>query len=196
MQACNKSKSIATHVVTKLFKMEKTIQKNGTTIGAILGSTLILITAVMYAVDLNLFTNAWIGFFTFMLAVGFGIYSCYSNKRLLKGIMSYREAFTSFIVPIIVGTFMNVLFYILLFNVIDTAAKEQVSELVIEYTENMMSSFRVPESEIEKAIEELREKDNLSIFAQLKSYLTFIVIYALVGFLVALGFKTPKRAEV
>jgi len=173
--------------------MENIIKKNGLSLGVVLGIVLILIVATMYAIDLSLLINTWVGVFNFVLIVTFGVVCSIKNKKALKGIMSFKEAFSSFILPVIVGVGMYVLFSVLLFNVIDTGAKEVVTEQVIEMTKNMMSKFNVPASDINKAIEKIENEDGFGPFAQLQSYLFQIAFYSLLGLLVSLIFKTPSN---
>lgn len=175
--------------------MENSIKKNGLTYGVILGIILILITTTMYVVDLSLFTNMWVGIMNFVLIVGVGIYCSVTSKKILSGLMSYKNAFISFILPIIIGIALYVLFNILLFNVIDTDAKDVLTDNIIEKTKEMMEKFKVPASDINKAIEEIEKTDNFSAFAQFKSYFFQIAFYAVLGLLVALIFKTPSHKE-
>lgn len=175
--------------------MENVIKKNGLTYGVILGVILILTTTTMYVVDLSLFTNWWIGVVNFIIIIGFAIYSSITSKKLLKGIMNYKEAFLSFILPIIIGIALFVLFNILLFNVVDPSAKDELTENIITMTKNMMAKFNVPASEINKAIEEIEKTDNFGPLAQFKSYFFQIAFYAVLGLLVALIFKTPTNKE-
>lgn len=175
--------------------MEKTIKQNGSNNGIILGVVLILIITVMYAVDLSLFTSFWAGIVNFIIIVSFGIYTSIVNKKLLKGVMTYKEAFLSFILPAIIGVGFYVLYTILLFNYIDPAAKDVITENVIEMTEGMMTKFNVPASEVEAAIEEIKNTDNFGPFAQFKSYFVMIVIYSIIGLLTSLIFKTPTSKE-
>lgn len=171
--------------------MENIIRKNSLSLGITLGAILSIITAIMYSIDLSLFTSTWIGILNFVLIIGIGIYASIKNKKALKGIMSFKEAFASFIGPILIGVAIYILFNILLFNVIDPEAKVVITENVIEMTENMLAKFGVPQAEIDKAITEIESKDNFGFGAQIQSYFWYAIIYSLIGLLVALIFKTP-----
>lgn len=175
--------------------MENSIKKNGTTHGLILGLILILTTTAMYAIDLSLFTSFWVGIVNFSILIAVGIYTSILNKKLLKGIMPYKDAFLSFILPIIVGLALHHLYNIVLFNYIDAGAKEVITENVVKMTEEMMSNFNVPEADLEAAIEEIKSKDNFSPSVQIQSYFMMIVIYSIIGLIVGLIFKTPTNKE-
>ena len=175
--------------------MENSIKKNGFTLGIIMGVILVLITKNMYTVDLSLFTNWWVGIVNFVIIIGIAIYCSITNKKALKGQMSYKEAFLSFILPIIVGIAIYVLYNIILFNVIDPEAKNVLTENVITMTKEMMGKFNVPAAEINKAIADIESKDNFGPLSQFQSYFFQIAFYAVLGLLVALIFKTPTSAK-
>ncbi len=173
--------------------MENSIKKNGLTLGVTMGAILALITTAMYVVDLSLFTNWWVGILNFIIIIGIAFYCSVVSKKALQGKMSYKEAFLSFILPIIIGVALYVLFNILLFNLIDPGAKDILTENIILTTKQMMAKFNVPAAEVNKAIADIESKDNFSPLAQFKSYFFYITFYALVGLLVALIFKTPAN---
>ena len=171
--------------------MENSIKKNGVTLGIIMGVILVLITTTMYVVDISLFTNWWIGIVNFVIIIGIAIYSSISSKKALNGMMSYKNAFLSFILPIIVGIAIYVLYNIILFNVIDPDAKMILTENIIAMTKETMGKFSVPATEINKAIADIESKDNFGPMVQFQSYFFQISFYAVLGLIVALVFKTP-----
>ena len=105
--------------------------------------------------------------------------------------MSYKNAFLSFILPIIVGIAIYVLYNIILFNVIDPDAKMILTENIIAMTKETMGKFSVPATEINKAIADIESKDNFGPMVQFQSYFFQISFYAVLGLIVALVFKTP-----
>ncbi len=175
--------------------MENNIKKNGITIGVVLGIVLVLITTIMYSTDLSLFTNMWVGIVNFILIIGFGIYASIKAKKALNGIMSFKEAFTSFIIPPIVGLAIYVVFNIILFNVIDPEAKAVITENVIKMSKDMMAKFGAPAADINKAIAEIEKTDSFSPLAQIKSYFYYLIFYCVLGLLIALIFKTPTNKQ-
>lgn len=179
----------------KTKNMENNIKKNGLTLGLIMGVILVLITTTMFVVDLSLFTNWWVGIVNFVIIIGIAIYSSISSKKELKGMMNYKDAFLSFILPIIVGVAIYVAYNIILFNVIDPNAKEVLTENVIAMTKEMMGKFNVPATEINKAIADIEGKDNFGPLSQFQSYFFQIAFYAVLGLLVALVFKTPSSPK-
>jgi tetrahydromethanopterin S-methyltransferase subunit F len=175
--------------------MENIIKKNGISIGTTLGIVLVLIIAIMYSIDLALFTNMWVGIINFILIIGFGIFCSIKCKKALNGQMNFKEAYSSFIFPVIIGLAIYVVFNILLFNVIDTEAKAVVTENVVKMTKDMMSKFGAPSADINKAITEIQSTDNFGPLMQIKSYFYNLIFYCVLGLLIALIFKTPTNKQ-
>lgn len=175
--------------------MQNTIKKNGTTNGVILGLILILSSNAIYTIDLSLYTSHWIGIINFLIVLAFGIYTSYINKKLLKGIMQYKEAFLSFILPVIIGLALHSLFSILLLNYIDPSAKEIITEHMIDMIDEMAINKNKSDAELANYINEIKTKDNFGPKVHIESYFTGIVIYSIIGLVVGLFFKTPTNKE-
>ena len=60
--------------------------------GLYLGIFLSIYTAVCYAVDLNLFTNTWLGIAILFTIIGFCVYSSIKSKKILEGFISFKDA--------------------------------------------------------------------------------------------------------
>jgi len=87
--------------------MEINLNKNSFDIGIKLGILLFFITAIIYIVDINYFTNFLLMLSVYRIPViAFGIYAVISNKKLNKGLLSFKEAFTSYFWCVVVGYFI------------------------------------------------------------------------------------------
>ena len=60
------------------------------------------------------------------------------TKKELNGVFSFKDAFTTYFIAAVIGILISTFFNIILFNVIDPAAKDTLSELMIKYTVNML----------------------------------------------------------
>lgn len=176
--------------------MENAYRKAAISNGVILGVISALLTVILYAVDLELFTKWWIGILSFIIILTFGILSAKKTKALVQGFTSFKQAFTGYFITIVIGTAIGTLVSILLFNVIDTDASVVVQEKIIEATEAMMTNFGAPESEIDKAIIEMEKTDQFGIANQAKGWVYSLAFYAVIGLIVALVFreKDPNKA--
>ncbi|RMA64654.1 DUF4199 domain-containing protein [Ulvibacter antarcticus] len=164
-------------------------KKNAVSYGVLLGIVLTLITTVLYVINTALLTKWWIGIFTLLLAISFGIVSVAKAKSLQNGLISFKEAFTSYFITIAIGLLISVVVNILIFVVIDPDAAAFLQEEIMNMTKGMMEKFGAPEAEIDKALEKMAEDDAFSAFAQLKSYVFQLAFYSIFGLLIALIFK-------
>jgi hypothetical protein len=171
------------------------IKKNGITFGVIIGVVSALITATIYAVDLNLFTAWWIGVISILTYLILGIVLLVKTKKELKGVFSFKDAFTTYFIATVIGILISALFNIILFNVIDPSAKETVNELIIRYTTNMMQKFGTPASTINEAISKMKENDPYSPVELLKGSLFSIGFSSLFGLILAAIFKSKSTQE-
>src|SRR3970040_412292 len=109
------------------------IKRNGITFGVISGIISALVTTSIYAIDLNLFTSWWVGVLILTIYLIIGIVLLSKTKKEVNGIFSFKDAFTTYFICAVVGILISTLFNILLFNVIDPAAKDTLRELTIKY---------------------------------------------------------------
>lgn len=169
--------------------MNNIIKQNGINYGIILGIISIVITASIYAIDLKLFVNMWIGIVSIIFFLIIGIVLVSKTKKQLNGFITFKEAFTVYFIAGAIGATMSVLFNILLFNVIDTEAKETLNTLAIEYSVDMMKKFNTPTEAITKAVEDMQKNDNYSIPNLLKGLVFSFIFSAVFGAILALIFR-------
>jgi len=172
--------------------MDKTtvsFKKSASNYGLILGAVLAVTVALLYSMSLESLTKWWLGIILFLVSLVFGIVSVAKSKAILGGFISFKEAFTSYFITIVIGLGISVLTSILIFNVVDPGAAEYLNEQIVEITRGMMERFGAPESEIDKAIAELEGKNNYAIGNQLQSFVFQIIFYSIFGLLIALIMK-------
>jgi hypothetical protein len=166
-----------------------TQKKIAINMGLYLGLTLTLLIAVIYAIDLNLFTESWIGIVNVLLITVFGALSATQFKKNLGGFINFKTAFTSFFITVLIGFMISTLFNLLLFNVIDVEAKTILSENVIKYTVEMMQKFGAKAADINKVVEDMRASDSFGVAGQLKGFFFNIIFYSIIGLVCSLIIK-------
>ncbi|MBE0393106.1 hypothetical protein HNQ02_002240 [Flavobacterium sp. 7E] len=171
------------------------VKKNGVNFGVITGVVSILMTTIIYIVDLKLFTSPWIGFATMAIYIILGIILLNKTKKDLKGIFPFKDAFTTYFISAVIGILLSVLFSIILFNYIDPAAKDTIRELSAKYLAKTLSSFGTPASSINEAITKLKETDQFSPLEQLKGSIFSILFSAILGLILAAIFKSKSTQE-
>ena len=175
--------------------MNEIIKKNGVSFGIITGVVSALITTAIYSIDLNLFTKWWLGIIIFLLYITIGIILLSKTKKELKGIFSFKEAFTTYFISAVIGILISVSFNILLFNIIDPSVKDTLNEITIKYTAETMQKFGAPSSAINEAIKKMQESNPYSTIELIKGSAFSIAGSALFGLLLALIFKSKPSQE-
>ncbi len=175
--------------------MNEIIKKNGVSFGVMTGIVSALITAAIYTIDLNLFVKWWLAIIIILVYLIIGIVLLSKTKKELKGIFTFKEAFTTYFISAVIGIVISVGFNILLFNVIDPSAKDAINEIVIKYTAETMQKFGAPSVAVNEAIKKMQENNPYSTIELLKSSVFSIGGSALFGLLLALIFKSKPSQE-
>ena len=141
------------------------MKKKSIDLGIKLGTFLFIITAIIYIVDLNYFSN-----FLFMLVVykvpviSFGIYAIINNKKVNNGLISFKEAFTSYFLCIAIGYFIYNLGKIAIFKFIDPGAVEIIIENTMVAMKEWMKSFGATSEMISATMQEMQKNNPYTYF--------------------------------
>lgn len=170
--------------------MNEIIKKNGITFGVIAGLSSVLISALIYTIDITLFTKWWVGIISLLISLSISIYLMVKTKKDLNGNFPFKSAFTTYFISAVIAVLISVTFSIVLFNFIDPAAKDTIKELTIKFTVEMLEKFNTPKEAINEAIKGLQENDPYSITQLLKGSVYSILFSSLFGLVLAAIFKT------
>ena len=175
--------------------MEQPAKKISTSYGLYLGLSLILIVVLAYAFDLTLFTEWWFGVSLLVFVIIMASMATSKAKKASVEIFKFKDAFGAYFLTVFIGTFISLLFGILLFNFVDSEAAETLTELTIDSTRDMMENFGAPEAQINETLQKLQEENQYSFLNQLKGYGFQLIMYAVIGLIVALIFREKDPAN-
>jgi hypothetical protein len=167
-------------------------KKNGIRIGLIFGIIAVVYSFGAYAIDETLFTKWWLSLLLFVGSLFFFIYAMVQTRKQLGGYITFREAFSAFMIAAIVYLLMSTAANMLLFQVIDTGLADRVKERMIEASLEWFEKMNMPEEAIDEAITKMEEQDQFSIGAQLKSVGMAIVFFAVIAAISAAIVKRNK----
>jgi len=134
--------------------------------GLIIGMIMIIVTMVIYFIDVGLFGNSKVGMGLF--AVSVIVYLIYLTKSVREersengGMISFGEAFKASFITGAVAVVLSTVFTMLLFNVINPEAKEIVLESQIESATGMMEMFGADDDAIDLAISQMEDQNNFA----------------------------------
>jgi hypothetical protein len=169
-----------------------TMKKTGVTFGLILAAYLVLRTTLIYSIDLTLFVNGWLGFIDFLVALVLTIVAIAKVKKSMGGFISFKEAFSVYFITIAIGLTVYTIYNMILFNVIDPEAKQVVQEHVIESTIGTMQKFGADSAMIKESVTKMRETDSFSIPQQLLGLAITLIVYSIIGLIVAVAMRKNK----
>jgi len=172
--------------------MEKSVKSSGVSHGITLAVILSLITVIGYAAYQDLFTKWWMVFIQVGVPVTLGILAAVKARKLLGGFISFKSAFTTYLITVALGTLISIVVSILIFNFIDPEAAIAIKEKSIEVSVAMLERFSTPQEVIDQTITELEKQDTFGIGTQIKGWFIWMVIYIIIGLLACLAIKKKE----
>ncbi|GAA4933516.1 DUF4199 domain-containing protein [Algibacter agarivorans] len=169
--------------------MEKSLKSMATNYGLYLGVALTLLTVLSYAIDLTLMTNMWYGIFILLVVIVFGVISVAKTKQAQNGFASFKQAFSSYFITVVIGLAISTFVSYLLFNFIDPEAAATIKEQTIEKTVELLEGFNTPTDVIAQSVEQIESQNQYSIGNILKSLAGSLVLFSIIGLIVAAALK-------
>lgn len=177
--------------------MKKSLQAVILPYGIYLGIASILISVLVYVMDLELFTKWYVTLINFVIVLVIGIMAVKKAKALnTDPYFSFRTAFSAFFIPVILGSLISIIFTGILFNYIDPEAAQHVQEMTLEASRKLMESFGAPPAQIDEAMAQQAGNNPFSWKNLAMGFAFTIVLYAILSLVIALIFreKDPNRA--
>lgn len=175
--------------------MNAILKKNAVNFGIISAVIGILVTTVMYLVDLKLFVNMWIGFGMLAIWIIIGCLLLSKAKKENQGNLTFKEGFTTYFLSALIGIVISTLFNIILFNYIDTAARETVTEHLLDMQVGMLKKFNGSQEQINEAIKKIKEGSQFSVQGQLMGIFQSLIGATIFGLILAAIFKSKSPSE-
>lgn len=170
--------------------MNEIMKKNAITYGTIAGVFMVLATGYAYAIDQTIYVAWWFSLLQFIVLIGIGVALMIKTKKEVNGIFPFKEAFTTYFLHGVIATVIAVGFNIILFNFIDTEAKENIQKLITENAVEMMRKFNAPAETIKEAVAQMKESNQFDIMNQLKGMGFSLIFTAILGLIFAAIFKS------
>src|SRR4051794_35024525 len=104
--------------------MNKTIKNNGVLFGLILASWYSISTLLIFFFYQELFVNVYMGFTNTLVSLSVATISLLVAKKKLGGRITFKDAFTSYLIPIVMGLAALIIVSMILFNIVDPSMKE------------------------------------------------------------------------
>lgn len=172
--------------------MKDAVKTNASKYGLIAAAIGIAYTLIAYLANLELLVNPFAGIALWVVTLVILILSVGNTKKDFGGFISFRDAFSVFVLAYIINALVSTVFSILLFAVVDPGAAEDLTEMTVERSVELMERFGAPEEQIEDAVTSMEQGDQFSIGNQIRTFFWGIIIYAIIGLIVAAIMKKDK----
>jgi len=176
--------------------MEQSTKKLATSYGLYLGLALILITVIIYAFDISIMTEWYYTPIVYLLIIILGVMAVSKAKKFHTGIFSFKEAFSPYFLTVVIGLLISTIFSVLLFNLIDPDAANTLKELTMEKQTEMFEKFGMTEAQINQAMTEVQKENFFSFKNIMISIAVQLVIFSIIGLIVALIFREKDKTNV
>ncbi|MBT8265903.1 MAG: DUF4199 domain-containing protein [Bacteroidia bacterium] len=176
--------------------MEKNVKSSAINYGLYLGVILAIGTAIPYAVNIGLLANMWYGITLLIIMLVLGIISVAKAKGLLNGFISFKEAFTSYFITVVIGILISTVVSFVLFNIIDPEAAVELKKITIENTITGMERWGVPAEAIAETVDAMEDQNDYSIGNIAKGLGFYIILFSILGLIIAAIMKRndPDKA--
>ena len=165
--------------------METNMKKNTIDIGIKLGTLLFIITALVYVIDVKLFTNPYLMLAFMLPTVIFGIYSVIRARKIQNLVISFKEAFMAYFLCVAIGYFIATIGNIVIFKIIDPSAADLIHEEIMLFSKTMMENFNTPSDIINETMNEMQNNHSFSYKAIFQNYANALLRNAIFGLIVA-----------
>jgi hypothetical protein len=156
----------------------------------------ILVFVIIYIVGAEYFLSPLVWISSYGMPLVFSIWASLTIKKKQDGFLEFREAlkinFGVFVLTGIAGS----IFSYLMFNIVDVSFAESLKQITIDKTVEFMNKFNVPETDIDKAIDDLIKRDLWSANSLLKSFAYTCIFYFIEALIVAAIIKKKKPEDV
>ena len=173
--------------------MENSMKSSAINYGLYLGGAMAIVTVIIYALNVELLANMWLGIGLLLMAVAVGIVAAAKSKSLNEGFLSFKEAFSSYFITVVIGILISSVISYILFNIIDPEASKAIQDKIIENSISMMEGFGAPAEVIADQVAEMESQNQFSLGNILKGLAFQAVLYSVIGLIVSAIMKKSKQ---
>ena len=154
--------------------------------GLIWGVVGIIITLLIYIVDITMMVNMWFGLTMFALSIAFIIYAGISYRKSVGNHIKFGKAWIHSFVTLVVAGILGTIFNLILFGFIDPDASTTLIDAQVEGAVSMAESFGATGEALDQIEADNRERaenqwSTVGAFTQFGYGLIFYAIFSLIS---------------
>lgn len=149
--------------------------------GLFAGLASVVLTFLLYIIDIRLLVSGWISFLIYGMIITFMVLSARQERSENEGYLSYGKAVMNSLGVNAISTIISVIFTALLYNFIDPELPESLKTITMENMAATMESFGSSEADIDNALKMAEERQveydlkGLSLVAMIAIAMNFIL---------------------
>ena len=171
-------------------ELKQHILKNGFTLAVIY----ICIDILKYVGGAEYFVNTYVGVLSILIAVVVPIYFTFQYRSANEGFIDFKTAFSSCTGILLAAGFVELVFQIILLNIIDTQFAVELLDVSINTAVSQFEAFGMSDEEIAKIVDAMESTSSYSPLNMLKGFGFMVVGYTIFGLMVA-AFTKRERPE-
>ncbi|MDQ3394251.1 MAG: DUF4199 domain-containing protein [Bacteroidota bacterium] len=162
--------------------------------GIIIAMVNIIITLLIYVVDVTLMAKWWFGLIHLVINIALILYAGFEWRKQNGGYLPFKEAFIYIFLVLLCSGIIGLIFNILLYNVIDPELSTTLTEASIEETTLMMEKFGAADDQIDDTMDKIKASmvDQFSLTGILKSFLYSLIFYVIGALIIGAIIKKSK----
>ena len=166
--------------------------------GGMVGVLMVMVTIVVYMISISFMGSLWFVLLAFAFYIGYVIWAGIGYRNATGGYLSFGRAFVHGFMVLAVASFINLLFGLLLYQVIDPDLATNLVDAIISNTEESMRNFGAPEDRIEEQMAGMRSSmgDNFTPLGQVKNYFTGLIWNAVLVLITSLVVRKSEPVEM
>nr|WP_297308548.1 DUF4199 domain-containing protein [uncultured Flavobacterium sp.] len=173
--------------------MNQTIKSVGIKIGLLLALILSIVNVGIYFYDYSIMASTANGFILLFVIIIFGLIATALAKYKIGGFITFKEAFTPYIITVSIGILISTLVQYLIYSVLDPETGELLKETFRNLYVSEISKSNGTQEEIAASIAEVQKTNPLTFGGLISSAVIRIAMLSVVGILIALTFR--NRSE-
>lgn len=150
--------------------------------GLIVGIISIVLTLVIYVVNAALLVSMWM-MLLFLVLIFLVSYFGIQHRKEIGGFLSFGKSWMYSMQLLVAAGILGTIFNILLYNVIDPELPAMLADQSVENAAEMMSSFGMPEDQMEEALDKTRTDtlDRFTVMGAIKGFAIGLIFYAILS---------------
>lgn len=169
-------------------ELKQHILKNGITLAVIY----ICIDILKYVGGAEYFVNTYVGVLSILIAVVVPIYFTFQYRSANEGFIDFKTAFSSCTGILLAAGFLELVFQIILLNIIDTQFAVELLDVSINTAVSQFEAFGMSEDKIAEIVDAMESTSSYSPLNMLKGFGFMVVGYTIFGLMVAAFIKRER----